>query len=40
MAFIKYDSSNWKDASGEKDAFSCYQQSSCHKRAVELMVTM
>ena len=36
---IKCGFSNWKDASGEKGAFSCHQQSSCHKRAVELMVT-
>ena len=40
MAFIKRGFSNWKDASGEKGVFSCHQQSSYHKRAVELMVTL
>jgi len=40
MAFIKRGFSNWKDASGEKGAFSSHQQNSCHKRAVELMVTL
>ena len=40
MAFIERGFSNWKDASGEKGAFSCHQQSNCHKRAVELMVTL
>ena len=38
MAFIERSFYNWKDASGEKGAFSCHQQSSRHKRFVELMV--
>ena len=37
-AFIEF--CNWKDASGEKGAFFSHEQSNCHKRAVELMVTL
>ena len=34
MTFIKHGFCNWKDASGEKGAFSCHQQSNCYKRSV------
>ena len=31
---------NWKDASGDKGAFSSHEHSSCHKKAVEVVVTL
>ena len=39
-AFISRRFCNWKDASGEKGAFSNHEHSKCHKSAVELVVTL
>ena len=39
-AFIARGFCNWKDASGERGAFNSHEHSTCHKSAVELVVTL
>ena len=40
LAFIEYGFCKWKDASGDKVAFSSQERSNCHKKAVEVVVTL
>ena len=40
VAFIERRFCNWKDASGDKGAFSSHERSSCHKKAVDVVVTL
>ena len=39
-AFIFRGFCNWKDASGEKGGFNSHEHSTCHKSAVELVITL
>ena len=38
--FITRGYCNWKDSSGESGAFNKHEHSVCHKRAVDLVVTL
>ena len=40
LAFVSRGYCNWKDATGEKGAFSTHQKSATHKRAVEVIFTL
>ena len=40
VAFIERGFCNWKDDSGDKGAFSSHEHSNCHKKAVEVVITL
>ena len=39
-AFIECGFCNWKDTSGDKGVFSSHERSSCHKKAIEVVVRL